>query len=145
MICPHCKTPIEVGATPENKERALELVKKGHSLRETEKILFSEGAQISYSTVSRIVRDHVTKRLSLNKPRNERRTSKPIDMTHLKMHVSSRKNPTGIYRSDGIDSTDTKNALSGHSNAIKTVKDVLWSTFKECAGTSVDKKFKRVD
>lgn len=56
MICPHCKKAIKRGISADAWKRARELRKEGYSLREVEKILFSLGISVSYSTLSRRLR-----------------------------------------------------------------------------------------
>lgn len=56
MICPHCNKPIEYAVGKSAERRAKELIKEGFSLRETEKILFKEGMQMSFSSISRMLK-----------------------------------------------------------------------------------------
>lgn len=56
MICPHCNKPIPRGkygtVTEDLKKKALELVKKGYSMRDIEYML---DRKISAPTISRLV------------------------------------------------------------------------------------------
>lgn len=56
MICPHCKKSIGRGLTTKAKRRAIELKKQGYSLREMEKILWSEGETVSFASIHRFLR-----------------------------------------------------------------------------------------
>ena len=53
MICPHCKKPIEHVVTRKALKRAEQLHKQGHSFRSIEKLLFAEGMQASFASLSR--------------------------------------------------------------------------------------------
>lgn len=57
MICPHCKKKIEHGASAEVVARIKELKREKYSLREMEKILFSEGMIISFGSIARVLRE----------------------------------------------------------------------------------------
>lgn len=54
MICPHCNKPIHNSASKVAKEMALELLSKGFSVRDIEKLLFKKGVFISYSSIQRL-------------------------------------------------------------------------------------------
>lgn len=56
MICPHCKKPIKRDVDEKTANRARELVKQGYSFRETERMLFSEGMRMSFSSISRMLK-----------------------------------------------------------------------------------------
>mgnify|MGYP000888473316 CR=1 FL=1 len=55
-LCPHCKKPLNIGITKKQLEYAKKLRKEGHSLRNIEKIFFSEGIKVSFATLSRKLR-----------------------------------------------------------------------------------------
>lgn len=56
MICPHCKTPITWEMPKEAIARAKKLRQQGHSFRDMERILFSEGFHCSFSNLSKLFR-----------------------------------------------------------------------------------------
>jgi len=56
MICPHCKKAIPTGLNSENKKRIKQLASEKYSTREIEKILFSDGHQVSFSTIAKYLR-----------------------------------------------------------------------------------------
>lgn len=56
MICPHCHKAIPRGMSVETLKRAKELKQRKFSLREIEKILWSEGVFVSFATISRALK-----------------------------------------------------------------------------------------
>lgn len=54
MICPHCRKPINKRATPAQKKEMLRLSKEGYSCRDIASFM---GGLVSFSTVSRVLRD----------------------------------------------------------------------------------------
>lgn len=57
MICPHCKKAIKIGVTKESIKKAKHYLKQGFSMRETEKLLFADGIIMSFSSISRMMKD----------------------------------------------------------------------------------------
>jgi hypothetical protein len=53
MICPHCKKYIDGKVTDAAWKKAAKLVNAGYSFRAVEKLLYAEGIQISFATISR--------------------------------------------------------------------------------------------
>lgn len=53
MICPHCKKPVDRKVPKEALSLAKKYLDQGHSMRSTEKLLFADGFQVSFATLSR--------------------------------------------------------------------------------------------
>jgi hypothetical protein len=53
MICPHCKKYIDGKVTDAAWKKAAKLVNAGYSFRAVEKLLYGEGIQISFASLSR--------------------------------------------------------------------------------------------
>ena len=61
MICPHCHKAITYGVDGAVYRRAKKLKDEGFSLREMEKILFKEGINVSFSSLSRAFKGQIKK------------------------------------------------------------------------------------